>query len=304
MPLGYEMVGLLLFTGLALLPAIPVAVFGGRFFRRHISSAKRPLIVSAVVAVVIYAAVCVDGFMIEPNWPRVVRMSFPADVGAPFTILQLSDLHLELDTPSRERWLFDTLKDLQPDLILLPGDIHQMGNTNVAVLREKLGGLSAPLGVYACAGYDSVRVMREACPNIVWLENRAVVLEHGADTIGLAGLDAVGKRAPVYEATAGASFRLAMHHTPGLAEEAAAHGMNLYLCGHTHGGQVRIPFWGAIITNSPTGKRFERGLSYIEDMPAYTSSGLGLEPPPAPQVRFLCRPEITLITIVPSGAQP
>ncbi|HOZ50208.1 MAG TPA: hypothetical protein PLO37_26365, partial [Candidatus Hydrogenedentes bacterium] len=251
-------------------------------------------------ALVVYATVCVDAFLLEPNWPRIVRIPLTGDVSEPLTILQLSDLHIEKHTPARERWLFDVLEELQPDLILLPGDVHQMENMDVGILREKLSGLSAPLGVYACSGYDSVRMMNEACPTIAWLENRAVVLRREGDTIGLAGLDAVGKHEPVYESIASTNFKLAIHHTPGLAEEAAAHGMDLYLCGHTHGGQVRIPFWGAIITNSPTGKRFERGIAAIGKMVVYTSSGLGLEPPPAPQVRFLCRPEITLITVRPS----
>ena len=296
----YELAGVLLFIGMALLPGLPFFVFAARFFLRRDLSAKRPMIFSVALALILYALVCVDAFLLEPNWPRIVRISLTGNISKPLSILQLSDLHIEKDTPYRERWLFDMLKNLHPDLILLTGDLHQMENMDIGILREKLGGLSAPMGVYACSGYDGVKMMSEACPNIVRLENRALMLQRETDTIGIAGLNAVGKREPIYESIAGTDFRLAIHHTPGLADESAAHGMDLYLCGHTHGGQVRIPFWGAIITNSPTGKRFERGLSFIGKMPVYTSSGLGLEPPSAPQVRFLCRPEITLITVHPS----
>ena len=300
MPLEYELAGVLLFTGLAILPALPFFVFVVRFFLRRDLSAKRLMILSFILVLVLYVMVCVDAFLLEPNWPHLVKISLPGKVSKPLTILQLSDLHIEKDTPFRERWLFDAIKKIHPDLILLTGDLHQIDNGAMGVLHKKLGGLSALMGVFACSGYDSVKMMNEACPNIVWLENRALLLQYEADTIGLAGLCGAGQRGPIYESIAGADFRLAMNHTPGLVDEAAAHGMDLYLCGHTHGGQVRIPFWGAIITNSPTGKRFEQGLSFINKMAVYTSSGLGLEPPPAPQVRFLCRPEITLITVIPS----
>ena len=67
-----------------------------------------------------------------------------------------------------------------------------------------------------------------------------------------------------------------MNHTPDLAEEAAGVGVDLYLCGRTHGGQVRVPVWGAIITNRSTGKRFEAGHYKIGDTDVYTSCGLGL----------------------------
>lgn len=297
-----ERIGLLIFTALALLPMIPVLFFGQRYLLRRNPPAKRPFLLSAGVALVVYLLVCADAFLLEPDMPRLNRLSIQGNVSAPLTILQLSDLHLEAYTPRRERWLFETLKTLRPDLILLTGDIQQMDMSNVEVLREKLGRLAAPLGVYGCSGHDNLAILREACPHITWLENRTVRLQRGPDLIGLAGFVAVGRRESIYDAMNDTAFRIVMHHTPGLAEEAAGHEADVYLCGHTHGGQVRIPFWGALVTNSPTGKRFERGLYRLGKTWIYTSSGLGLEPSPAPHVRFLCRPEITLITIQPLNA--
>jgi len=297
---GVEFAGFLILAFLGVLPLVPVVFFAQRAVKKD-RSARRPLAAFSVLALAVYAVVCVDGFLLEPNWLRVVRLEVTGAVSEPLTILQLSDLHLERDTPPREAWLAERLKELRPDLILLTGDIHQMDNLDVEVLRAKLGGITAPLGVFACSGYDHVRTIQEAAPGIQWLENEAVVLRRGGDIIGLAGLNAFGRRGPVYEKLGEADFRIALHHTPGLADEAAEAGMHLYLCGHTHGGQVRVPLWGAVITNSPTGKRFERGLAHAGAMPVYTSSGLGLEPPPAPQVRFLCRPEITMVTVVPQA---
>lgn len=249
---GAESVGILIMALLAALPLVPALLFAQRALLKKDRSALRPLAGCVVFALAVYAVVCVDGFLLEPNWPRVVRIKVPGPVSEPLTILQLSDLHLEKDTPPREAWLAERLKELRPDLILLTGDIHQMENPDVGVLRAKLGGITAPLGVFACSGYDHVRVIQEAAPGIQWLENEAVVLRRGEDVIGLAGLNAFGRRAAVYEALGEATFRIAMHHTPGLADEAASAGMHLYLCGHTHGGRCASPS-GA--PSSPTPRR-------------------------------------------------
>ena len=75
--------------------------------------------------------------------------------------------------------------------------------------------------------------------------------------------------------------------------------MDLYLCGHTHGGQVALPLYGALITLSKFGKKYESGMYESNGTILYVNRGLGLEPKPAPQVRFFARPEITVFDIVP-----
>jgi predicted MPP superfamily phosphohydrolase len=84
--------------------------------------------------------------------------------------------------------------------------------------------------------------------------------------------------------------------------QAVAHGLNLYLCGHTHGGQVRLPIYGALLTSSQLGKRYEMGHYREDDTHLYVSRGLGLEGLSAPRVRFLCPPEMTLVTLRPADA--
>jgi predicted MPP superfamily phosphohydrolase len=76
----------------------------------------------------------------------------------------------------------------------------------------------------------------------------------------------------------------------------AAH-IDLFCCGHTHGGQVRLPFYGALITNSALGKNYEAGLYYDHGTATYVSRGIGMIGLP---VRFLCRPELTAIDIFPA----
>jgi predicted MPP superfamily phosphohydrolase len=90
-----------------------------------------------------------------------------------------------------------------------------------------------------------------------------------------------------------------LHHTPDLAESPGIGAFDLVLCGHTHGGQVRLPFYGALITLSRFGKRYEAGMSSLAGGGLqYTNRGLGCEPTPAPRVRFLCRPEVAVFDLV------
>jgi predicted MPP superfamily phosphohydrolase len=75
-------------------------------------------------------------------------------------------------------------------------------------------------------------------------------------------------------------------------------GVDLYLAGHTHGGQLRLPFFGAIVTASIYGKRYEMGAYRQGDTLLYVSRGVGMEGKGAPRARFLCPPEVVLCTLM------
>jgi hypothetical protein len=297
--LSFETIGFILFAVLTVLPAAPFILLVGRLARRHPVSRKK-LAASLAFAVFIYTAVSIDAFLIEPNWPQLDTIEIKADIQQPLKILQLSDLHIEPALTKRDQWLANRLAELKPDLIVLTGDIHQMDSFDQAPLQRMLGKLNPRLGMFACIGYDNATILRNALPRLRVLENEAILLQNGPDEIGLCGLLEIHGRDAAYNAIASASFKLIINHTPDLADEAAQKGADLYLCGHTHGGQVRIPFWGAIITNSDSGKKYEAGLYRNGKTSIYTSRGFGLEPKPAPQVRFFCRPQIALITVTPS----
>jgi predicted MPP superfamily phosphohydrolase len=93
------------------------------------------------------------------------------------------------------------------------------------------------------------------------------------------------------------AFTLLLYHSPDLIVEAAKHHIDLYLGGHTHGGQLRLPFYGAITTGSAYGKAFEAGLYEYGDTRMYISRGIGFEGGSMPRARFLCRPEIVHLAI-------
>ena len=77
--------------------------------------------------------------------------------------------------------------------------------------------------------------------------------------------------------------------------------VDLMLAGHVHGGQVALPFYGALMTLSRHGKRFEQGLYELPGMNLYVNRGIGMEGGSAPRVRFASRPEITLFLVHPEG---
>ncbi len=93
--------------------------------------------------------------------------------------------------------------------------------------------------------------------------------------------------------------KLLLVHSPDIAPEASAAGFDLYLCGHTHGGQIRMPIIGPLLTSSQLGKRFAMGRYEVGGMTLYTSRGIGMEGHGAPRARFLCPPEVILWEIVP-----
>jgi hypothetical protein len=84
-----------------------------------------------------------------------------------------------------------------------------------------------------------------------------------------------------------------------LVESLEGLNVDLYLSGHTHGGQIALPLYGAIITLSKFGKKYESGMYTVGDTILYVNRGIGFEPRPAPPIRFCARPEITVFDIAP-----
>ncbi len=225
--------------------------------------------------------------------------------------MQISDLHVER-LGRREETLLQLVRRVAPDMIVLTGDYVNLSCVDDpaahADARKVLAALSAPLGVYAVLG--STPVDRNSAPLFDGLPIRLLRDERetldigGGQQLTLIGLDCgddiQSSIKHLGELTAQASpntFRLLLYHSPELIPLAPRFGIHLYLCGHTHGGQIRLPFYGAMITSSRLGKRFEMGHYVVRGTHAYVSRGVGLEGMGAPRVRFLCPSEVTLFTL-------
>lgn len=257
------------------------------------------------------------GALIEPGQVQRSHLSVPSDKlpleAPPLRLLQISDLHVER-FGKREEQVLDLVEQTKPDLIVLTGDYVNLSYiddpTAQADLRRLLEGLSAPLGVYAVLG--SPPVDRTVPPlfrdlPIRLLRDEVVVLERAGWSLALLGLDCShrpeedGRRLATLAARAPAgAFRLLLYHSPDLMPIAPQLGIDLYLCGHTHGGQVRLPLVGALVTATQQGKRFEMGPYRHDGTHLYVSRGVGLEGMGMPRVRLLSRPEVTLVAIEPA----
>lgn len=252
------------------------------------------------------------GFCIEPFTLTTSRIQVAVPgLESPVRIVQLSDIHVEFTT-KREKDLPGYVANLQPDMIVITGDSISetyVNNPNsIRDLGELIGQLSAPLGIYAVNGNvdtpQKVQMMFRGL-DVNVLQDQVVRLPEIAPNFVLIGLDYFDldidkeELQTLMAQTKTEDFTLLLYHKPDLIYTAADLGVNLYLAGHTHGGQVRLPFYGALFTNSMFGKKFEMGLYHVKNTTLFVSRGLGFTGGIAPAIRFLAPPEVVVIDLVP-----
>jgi uncharacterized protein len=256
------------------------------------------------------------GFYIEPQQLTVGRIQVPLPgLSHPVRIVQLSDIHVERNT-HREQVLPGLVESLHPDMIVLTGDYLNLSYLHddraAGDLRQLLGQLHAPLGIYAVNGtVEHSQEMESylAGLDIHPLEDEVVRIPAFGDHFVMLGVNDVefnydqARLKLLMQQVKLDDFSLLLYHKPDLAYVARDLGVNLYLAGHTHGGQIRLPFYGAMVTNSHYGKTFEMGLYHLDQTTLYVSRGLGLEGGSAPRARFLCPPEVVVVDLVPASNQ-
>ena len=275
----------------------------------------------------------VAGVLVEPMFPVLRRVTVPAlPVGsAPLRVLHVSDLHLLPRHGRRSQWLRG-LAALQPDLAVSTGD-HLSSAAAIPLLAASLAALTADgtPGVFvpgnndyytptrpSLLGYFSPGAPVRRGPDLPWgeaaralevvgwtdLTHRRTTIELQGRAVTLTGTDDAHLKRDRYERVAGPvdGFAIGVTHTPQrrVLTAFAEDGHRLLLAGHTHGGQVRLPGVGALITNCDLDRARARGLSRYDDAWLHVSAGLGTSPY-AP-VRLCCRPEASLLTLVPSGS--
>jgi predicted MPP superfamily phosphohydrolase len=254
-----------------------------------------------------------EPFALNTTHVDVQSPHWPATTTPPIRLLHLSDFHVERLT-RREAHLLELVKQARPDLIVITGDylnLSYVGEpTARAEVRKVLEKLHAPYGVYATLGSPPVDP-RQTTPSLLdglpirLLRDEVAVLNfEDGRTLSLLGMDCEHD----LESDASAfqkliklappdSTRVLLYHSPELMPLAQQYPVDLYLCGHTHGGQVRLPFYGAILTSSALGKQYEMGPYVEQDTMLYISRGIGLEGLSAPRMRLLCPPEIILFNL-------
>lgn len=234
-----------------------------------------------------------------------------------FRIAQISDIHLEQFTEDFFlRWAVNSINKLNPDLVLLTGDFisnnpHGPDTKAYAAMPHCgaiLQGLTCPLR-YAVLGNHDLDVDAPAVLDMLTshgvtpLVNRYVPIERDGQRFWLAGLDDACVGAPDLDVAVPArpdAPVILMCHEPDFIDTIVRHSrgalVDLVLSGHSHGGQVRLPFYGPLQL-PPLGKKYPEGRYRFNQTQLYVNRGIGTVELP---VRFNCPPEITHITLQPA----
>jgi predicted MPP superfamily phosphohydrolase len=197
----------------------------------------------------------------------------------------------------------------QPDLILLGGDFVTW-NRHIALMTSVLlTDLRAPDGVFAVLGNhdywskgDEVRAAMEA-KGVRFIINENVRIRRNASQIALLGIDELYRGTPNLEnafAGIGADeVTIGVSHHPDIIDLIDAEGrrLDLLVCGHTHGGQIRFPFFGPVVVPSKHEGLYAEGFHRMRNVLMYVSRGIGAIPP----LRILCRPEVATFTLRRGG---
>ena len=223
-----------------------------------------------------------------------------------FRIAQISDIHLyPFTTIELVDLAVQMANRLEPDLTVLTGDYVWHHTEPIFDLVPSLAQLNAKHGVYAILGnhdlWTDVKVITHAIEQegLPLLVNQGVSISVGKSTLYLAGLDDGWSGKPdLAEAMAnhpGDAITVLLMHEPDLAPcYAPDKRIHLQLSGHSHGGQVRLPFYGALVLPYLSWK-YPMGLYNLDGMWLYTNRGLGTTNVP---VRINCAPEVTELTLV------
>ncbi|MDG4665219.1 metallophosphoesterase [Mycobacterium sp. 236(2023)] len=265
---------------------------------------------------------------------REATMPVLSPGSSPLKVLHISDIHMRPGQRRKQAWLRD-LARLEPDFVVNTGDNLSHPKAVPSVVQA-LGDLLAVPGAFIFGSNDyfapkpknpanyltkpNARIHGEPLP---WQDLRAAFTERGwldmthtrrefevaGLVIAAAGVDDPHLKRDRYDTIAGpaspaANLTLGLTHSPEprVLDRFAADGYQLVMAGHTHGGQLCVPFYGAIVTNCELDRSRAKGPSqWGARTQLHVSAGIGTSPY-AP-LRFCCRPEATLLTLVaaPTG---
>lgn len=275
---------------------------------------KRLSLFNKVIMLIVLAGMAsfADAYWIEPNWLKteyvVIHDAELAQVLAGIKVVQISDIHLQGGIGNRERNLIARVNALNPDLLFITGDFFSTRQkkelaAEVSALSELMRSFKTTTGIFGVLGnYDSplknpaiMKEFKAAGIDILINENRAVALPNHK-TLYLAGFGYSRSKRVQLQTFSGIppdAPVVLLAHDPDNFDEAIRAGANLLLVGHTHGGQIGIPF---LVEKSKKANKspFMRGLFVRGRTKMYVNRGIATTYIP---IRFLNRPEITVIEV-------
>lgn len=261
--------------------------------------------IGLIVLGAIIVATGADAFLIEPTWLDVSHVQLKTSkIARPVRIVVLADLQA-VECGDYEKEVFRRVLEEKPDLILLAGDHVERPSIPEKVRDDVNGylrqiGFSAPLGVFAVQGNCDAPDW-EAVFRGLPIKTVRTTESFEAGRLRLTFLSLGDSFNPSLRVSAPQSdrYHVVLGHSPdyALGETEA----DLLVAGHTHGGQVRLPWIGPLMTMSCVPRAWAAGWT---ELPSgawlLVSRGVGVERRPAPELRFLCRPELVVIDLEPA----
>lgn len=294
---------------------------------------KRSFIALGAATVAAGGATLAYASLIERNLFTLRRFDVPVlePDAEPLRILHISDLHMMPDQRRKQAWVA-ALIGTDPDLVVVTGDNMASPAAIPGVLRALDPFLSLP-GAFVFGSNDyngpvwknplgyllphreyvqgvdlPAEDLRAAFVDAGWadLNNARTVIKAGGRSVELVGVDDPHIDQDDYASVAGpisrgADLHIGVTHTPAarVLEPMASDGFALLLAGHTHGGQVCVPGYGALTTNCDLPHNMARGLHRWPGSDAWLHVSAGLGTHPTAPVRFACRPEASVLTLIP-----
>lgn len=255
---------------------------------------------------VIFLFLIIWSFFIEPKILKITEFTLNDEDLSGLKVVFAGDLHIR---PNQEKRLVEIIEKINaqnPDLILFAGDFaagHDLKSSlDFKVYASQLKELHAKYGVYSVMGnhdywadYDDIKEMLEGVGiKVLANSNEHLTLDNGK-TIYIAGVDDLQTKTPdIDKALKGAEENptIFLTHSPDVFIDVPIGNVKLTLAGHVHGGQIRIPFVGALIIPSKYGDKYSHGLIVEDGRRMIVTKGIGTSILP---VRFNCVPEIVVI---------
>lgn len=222
-----------------------------------------------------------------------------------FRILQLSDLHIDAIIDGGRK-LKSIIGTLDFDLCVLTGDFRFLTYGSYVKTIEWMSNLVSSLqckhGIFGILGnHDFIEMVPELeAAGIRMLLNESIYVKHAGDVLWIAGVDdsyyyEVHDIQKALRQVPDRDLKILLSHSPEIFKEASLAGIDYYICGHSHGGQICLPGNIPVVSNSACPRKHIAGPWKYKNMTGYTSRGVGFVSLPA---RFYCPPEIALHRLV------